>query len=1144
MGLSSDLFGNEAGKVRLQKNEDGLNFINLNLDPKLQKTIQERSENQISVISIPGEWLSLKTAERGTSKALRQEIDNKVPWKEAKYIRVKLKSAKSALSLSGESNLKDLQLSRDFFSFVVSDADSKLQVRHSFMRYKDRNYQPKIYFRSDEKKFGFFFSQKASIQGPDKSNESDFEKDYLVNRFNPNNKKIVFHLSKGSPAWTEPAAKEAIAEWNRVFGSMGMEVSLSTDRKNLGDLRYNIINMISQPDSSFRWGGYGPSVTDPMTGEIISATSNVPVTMYVNNSLNTIRRIADSAQGLLSKNFILGEEYPANEIFDESQNQALNSPESAKSRLKNNLGLQNLERVLDLAKGTKYRLRFPDPDAGFKNSTPITIKPSTNGISSNKPFKRLQNQPEFDLVKTHGNIIDDVMSSCPDVKKYIDNLKPGSIRSSSEDEYKLFMPCAIKVSQFSIVSTLLHELGHNFGLRHNFYGSIDVSDESWQKGIRSSSIMDYLNSNSDMGRLGPYDQAAVRWAYADELQVKTDSDTELFVKIDSQKSIDDNVSAKNLSPKSYLYCSDEHVDATNYDSLCARSDIGRNGKEIVENLIREFNASFAINLSRLGRDRFIDSYSLAYQHVNYYFIPMKRHYDQWRFKLAEFVGKENGYLETLTIEQYRDVLERMSKDAKFGPFYRAYKPAADQVAEFFFNLAFLSDKYCFIDRIEIRNHQALDSNGKEIHYSEGRLEPLDKVINTVFEKTGTRITTCKAPEYTELLKTENAVVKAELGYFVNSMMKGVSVHESVDSRKIMSHNRGSALETDVNGTLFHRLFAMLMLTERFPTSYYNQHLGLYPIILDEPHIRNQFEIALLNRMITGIDVRTLTSAYGATPNFLTEADRIYISKNYVNERGLLGFMFDAFKWSQIVPTSIEATDLRLSRFRPLSIMGRDEVRDSLESMGLKYEMLELVSNQSFFATEREDIAFYLMGALRGLTQLRYSMATEGPMVESITTLLTNRLTDQASIDKFTLTSFDELISAINLESGNMIRSKSRNGLQLLRSLSISWQIFDRATRLWMKEAKLSEDEMLKLKKAPIKDVMTKVNEMIAKKNELLRVQDRMPLFKEDIFFTENYKEKVKDILSRHNVGHKVYLRDKADYDAQYDLIKSVLLGGD
>jgi hypothetical protein len=187
---------------------------------------------------------------------------------------------------------------------------------------------------------------------------------------------------------------------------------------------------------------------------------------------------------------------------------------------------------------------------------------------------------------------------------------------------------------------------------------------------------------------------------------------------------------------------------------------------------------------------------------------------------------------------------------------------------------------------------------------------------------------------------------------------------------------------------------------------------------------------------------------------------------------------------------------------------------------------------------------HLIKTLKGLTQLKYSMSTEGPMVESVVKLITNRLASKETIQNFTLDSHNELISALNIEAGNMTRIQSQNGYQLLRVVSMHWQIFDRLIQMWMRESKLAEEQLAKLRKEPITEIMTKVNEMIAKRNELLKEEDRMPLIKPDIYYAEQYKEQVKEILSKHDLGNKVYQRDKSDYDSQFDLIKSLLLGGD
>ena len=69
--------------------------------------------------------------------------------------------------------------------------------------------------------------------------------------------------------------KEGILAWNEAFLRAGIknaiEVKIQPDdaKWDAGDIRYNVLRWTSSPNPPF--GGYGPSMTNPRTGEIIGA---------------------------------------------------------------------------------------------------------------------------------------------------------------------------------------------------------------------------------------------------------------------------------------------------------------------------------------------------------------------------------------------------------------------------------------------------------------------------------------------------------------------------------------------------------------------------------------------------------------------------------------------------------------------------------------------------------------------------------------------------------------------------------------------------------------------------------------------------------------------------------------------------------
>lgn len=168
----------------------------------------------------------------------------------------------------------------------------------------------------------------------------------------------------------------------------------------------------------------------------------------------------------------------------------------------------------------------------------------------------------------------------------------------------------------TIMSTLSHELGHAFGLLHNFKASADKAnfefpeDKDKPTGRNYSSIMDYI-ADIDMHYAGPgpYDAHALRAAYTglvDLPEVKDGNDLVTKVKVYSDKFVAISDVAKAYGQKSlvsftkdtlnkkgvlkyYEQCSDGGLSE---HSMCAQFDVGGSASEIVKNKIADYNRSY------------------------------------------------------------------------------------------------------------------------------------------------------------------------------------------------------------------------------------------------------------------------------------------------------------------------------------------------------------------------------------------------------------------------------------------------------------------------------------------------------------------------------------------------------------------------
>ena len=86
---------------------------------------------------------------------------------------------------------------------------------------------------------------------------------------------IVWWMENTTPENIRDLIRTAALKWNEAFEKAGfknaLQIELQPDDSDwdAGDIRYNVLRWTSSPQPPF--GGYGPSLANPRTGQIIAA---------------------------------------------------------------------------------------------------------------------------------------------------------------------------------------------------------------------------------------------------------------------------------------------------------------------------------------------------------------------------------------------------------------------------------------------------------------------------------------------------------------------------------------------------------------------------------------------------------------------------------------------------------------------------------------------------------------------------------------------------------------------------------------------------------------------------------------------------------------------------------------------------------
>ncbi len=469
------------------------------------------------------------------------------------------------------------------------------------------NYKSFSYSRKEESTFGFFDTDTLKL-GVDGNQLQTGEKLFL-NRWNPAKKSLVYNLTanfnKPENAKIKTATLAAVQSINNSLAKANAAFQIVLQDApadfNPGDLRSNSIIMVEEP---LNYGilGYGPTAANPRTGEIV----NGHVAMYLGVMKTTIQRAYEDQ---------LAERKPGAAPIQKSTKQTVDSSSGAISIANSSMGPMSL--APELVRASDLAVADATP-ASQATVSPADFSQQILSMAARAERLNVHKVSMQEILNIDDNSLarDQIMS----LHCYYD-ADAANVEGAIEDEigavlksvdYKAWADLSdaerTKVIDtlmpFLWIPTLTHEMGHNLGLRHNFAGSEDKdnfysADELKAMGLTRqfsySSVMDYgYHSNKELQIMGKYDIAALRFGYAEQVEVQKDDKVQIIPLAQYRA----DASAKL---KAYKYCTDENVDV---NPNCKRFDEGTTLTEIATHWMNYYEDIYAHRNFRNGLQDF------------------------------------------------------------------------------------------------------------------------------------------------------------------------------------------------------------------------------------------------------------------------------------------------------------------------------------------------------------------------------------------------------------------------------------------------------------------------------------------------------------------------------------------------------------
>jgi hypothetical protein len=360
----------------------------------------------------------------------------------------------------------------------------------------------------------------------------------------PPKEPIVFYVEKTVPIAYRRAVAAGILEWNRAFEPIGIagaiEVRQQTDTQFVDldpeDVRYNFFRWITS-ESAF---AMGPSRVDPRNGRILDADIIFDDSMLRGYMRDYDALIRDEPEKMLTRQM--------------------------RNALRRNPSMHPMARFRSLAdadpRAARIAALITEIGGTRLAGTGLAALVATGDIETSADLDRLPERMRNAEQCRVGELLPHKVGIAR--LSFAIALKAGS-PAVPDAVYTQYLAEIVK-------ETVMHEVGHTLGLRHNFKASskfdLDALNAKDRPAVLSASVMDYHPVNLTVGTeaspqghfltqtIGPYDLLAIEYGY----KLCKEDDKELAGV------------ARRVAEQGLPYATDE--DMSSPDPLIAQWDLG------------------------------------------------------------------------------------------------------------------------------------------------------------------------------------------------------------------------------------------------------------------------------------------------------------------------------------------------------------------------------------------------------------------------------------------------------------------------------------------------------------------------------------------------------------------------------------------